>query len=495
MRVGVHGGKWARSTGPVPMVPSVSNPAQPPEPDPTCPSCAVLREQVAELMALVKELQGTVERQAKEIAKLHARIKPTSRNSSTPPSSDPFRPRKPRSGSKRKQGGQPGHEGKGRDLGPPDEVLCEKPHACDRCGTALVGDDPAPHRHQVAEIPEPKVVITEYQLHALTCTCCGHKTRAKLPNGVPQTQFGPNIHAVVATMTGRYRLSKREAQQCMADVHGLAMSLGSISNIERRVSGPLAPAHAEALQDVQDASVKHVDETSWRQQGKSAFVWLAATLNTVVCLIRGSRSSDVAKELIGEQPTGIIVSDRYCGYSFVADEQRQVCWAHLRRDFQKMAEGEKEHRQIGHDLLALTDAMFERWHSFRDGRTQRGELARHSFGIRLKMFALLDRGARSRGHRTPSLCRGILKTEACMWTFVDAPGVEPTNNDAERAVRPAVIYRKSSFGAQSDRGSRFVERMQTVAGTLARRQQNLFGFVRQAAVAALGQGEAPSLRS
>jgi len=466
--------------------------SEPVPPDPDCPSCAALAKQVAKLE---KQLQAAVERQENELSRLKAKTKPTSKNSSTPPSADPFRKRTSKAPSSRKQGGQPGHKGHSRKPSPPDEVFALKPDVCDGCGSALCGDDPQPYRHQVVDIPPISIFVSEHELHALECGGCGHTTRAKLPDGIQQSPFGPNVCAIVTTLTGRYRVSRRDTKQMMADMFGLDVSLGSISNIESRVSEALAPAHAEALKDVQEADVKHADETSWRQQGKSAYLWLAATLTTVACLIRGTRSGDVARELLGETPTGIVVSDRYVAYGYIEDEQRQVCWAHLRRDFVAMAEGEKEHRPIGEKLLLLTDEMFKRWHSLRDGEIARGEFAQHCLRIRIQMFALLDKGARSRGHRTPSLCRGILKTEGPMWTFVDIEGVEPTNNDAERAIRPAVMARKTSFGTQSDRGSRFVERMQTATGTLARRDQSLFGFVQLAAASALGQGPAPSLRS
>ena len=230
----------------------------------------------------------------------------------------------------------------------------------------------------------------------------------------------------------------------MADMFGLRISLGSISNIEARFSNGLAPFHAEAMEDRQDADVKHADETTWRQRGKSAYLWLAATLTTVAYLIRNTRSGEVAKELLGETPTGITVSDRYIAYNYIDEGQRQVYWAHLRRDFVAMAEGENEHRPIGVKLLKLTDEMFKRWHSLRDSEITRGQFGRACLGIRIQMFALLDKGAKSRGHRTPSLCRGILKTEGPMWTFVDVDGVEPTNKGAECAIRPAVIPRKCS---------------------------------------------------
>jgi transposase len=446
-------------------------------------------------MKLVKQLQATVEKQGKELARLKAKSKPTSRNSSTPPSADPNRKRASKGPSSRKQGGQPGHKGHSSKPLPPDEVFAVKPGACAGCGLALTGDDPEPHRHQVVEIPPISIFVTEHQLHALACGGCGHTTRATLPDGVQQSQFGPNASAIIATLTGRYRVSRRDTKQLMADMFGLRVSLGSISNIEARVSNGLAPFHAEAMEDMQDADVKHADETTWRQRGQSAYFWLAATLTTVACLIRNTRSGEVAKELLGETPTGITVSDRYVAYNYMDEGQRQVCWAHLRRDFVAMAEGEQEHRSIGVKLLKLTDEMFERWHSLRDGEVTRGQFAGACLMIRIKMFALLEKGATSRGHRTPSLCRGILKTEGPMWTFVDVDGVEPTNNDAERAIRPAVIARKTSFGTQSDRGSRFVERMLTASGTLARRDQSLFGFVREAAASALGLGQAPTLRS
>ncbi len=256
----------------------------------------------------------------------------------------------------------------------------------------------------------------------------------------------------------------------------------------------LADAHGEALASVAGSSVKHLDETTWRESGDLSWVWTAVDDDATVFVIRDSRASVVGKELLGDKPSGVVVSDRYSGYSFIDLDQRQVCLAHLIRDFRQMAEGEKPLRWVGERLLGLPGALFRLWHLHRAEKIDRSTLVRWSWQVRVRMFRLLDEGARSRGHETPSKCRGILKTEAAMWTFVGRDGVEPTNHVAERALSPVVIHRKTGLGGQSERGSEFVARMQTVAATPRHKEGSLSSIIIGAAArAVLGDGPAPKL--
>ncbi len=288
-------------------------------------------------------------------------------------------------------------------------------------------------------------------------------------------------------------MSRRSVQRLLSDSFGIDVSLGAISNIERRVTEGLAKPHAEAMASVAESPYKHLDETTWRQSSKLAWVWTAVGDEATVFVIRDSRGSVVAQELVGDDPTGIVVTDRFSAYSYIDLDRRQVCLAHLVRDFRRIAEGEKELRWIGERLLGLIAALFRLWHLFQEDKIGRAQLIRWARPIRVKMIRLLDEGARSRGYDTPARCRGILKTEPAMWTFVEREGVEPTNNAAERALRPVVIHRKTSLGSQSERGSRFLERTHTVAATLRRAGRSIHGFIRGVAHAVLEGGPVPVL--
>ncbi len=462
-----------------------------PEINPECPGCALLMKRVAELQVIVEKLSAKVER-------LEARKPKTSRTSSKPPSSDgPWakRPSK-KSSSGKKRGAQPGHKGAQRPSAPPEEIddaKMIKPEHCGSCSAPVFGDDPDPLRHQVIDIPPIKPHLLEFQLHRLTCQKCGAETRADLPDGAHWSNFGPNLSALIVLLSGEYRMSRRNVQRLIADSYGIDISLGAISNIERRMTDGLAGAHAEAMTSVAASPVKHLDETTWRESGELSWIWTVVGDEATVFVVRDSRGSVVAKELIGENPSGFVVSDRYSGYNFVGLDQRQVCLAHLIRDFRSMAEGEEDLRWIGERLLGLTEALFRIWHLHRAEEIDRQTLKRWARPVRERMIRLLDEGARSRGYETPGKCRGILRTESAMWTFVHEEGVEPTNNVAERALRPMVIHRKTSLGSRSGRGSDFVARMQTVAATLKRSGRSVSEFVRAVTRSVLAGEPEPTL--
>lgn len=452
-------------------------------PNPDCPGCRVLTKRVAAL--------------ENKLARLEARQRQNSSNSSRPPSSDPpwSKPTSSAQGNDRKRGAQPGHKKSERDLVPPDEVddiQCCTPTICEDCGEALAGKDRSPLRHQVTEIPPARATVVEYQLHALDCRACGHRTRANLPDGVPSGAFGPRLQSMVTLLSGVYRVSRRNVQQLMADAFGVEMSLGVISKIEGRMAEVLAEPHQEALRAVHRAAVVHSDETSWREANKRAWLWTAVTPSFSVFLIRPSRGSDVARELIGEDFAGKHVSDRWSSYDWIGIDQRQVCWAHLIRDFRKIADSGGPAKRIGENLELQANELFDYWHRVRDGTMKRSTFRRHAWRIRRRIRGLLETGAGCTSWRAPSLCRGILKLEAAMWTFVTHEKVEPTNNAAERALRPAVIWRKTSLGTQSARGSRFVERLLTCVATLRQQRRNVLDYLTAANDSALRGAPIPT---
>ena len=268
---------------------------------------------------------------------LQAQHKQTSRHAARPPSSDPsthLRSHRPRS--KRRRGGQPGHPGSTRTLLPVEEVdtiVVIKPEECMNCQASLAGDDPTPWRHQVREIPPIKPLVTEYQWHQLQCAACGEMTRAPWPAGVPSGTYGPRVQAMVALCTGAYRLSKRMTQQMLHEVFDIPLSVGTISQLERATTAALSAPVEEARAYVHTQGVAHLDETSWRQGHKPAWLWIAVTAWVTVFVVRLSRGGHVARELLGQTFAGILVTDRYSAYNWYPVRWRQLCWAHLLRDF------------------------------------------------------------------------------------------------------------------------------------------------------------------
>src|SRR5216684_2567540 len=320
------------------------------------------------LEARVEALEAMVQALQEHNRALQEQLHQTSWHSSRPPSSDPphrERPHRPRS--KRRRGGQPGHPGHPRTLVPVDEVdaVVIKPEQCTRCQAPLTGDDPKPWRHQVIEIPPIEPVVTEYQWHQLVCAACGEVTRAPWPEGVPSGTYGPRVQATVALCTGSYRLSKRTTRQAMAEVFGVPMSVGTISPLEQATTEALAAPVEEARTYVHEQSVAHLDETSWRQGDKHAWLWVAVTSWVTVFVVRMSRGGQVARELLGERFGGILVTDRYSAYNWYPVRWRQLCWAHLLRDFEAMRGRGGRSEEIGDSLLAQAHQMLTWWHRVR----------------------------------------------------------------------------------------------------------------------------------
>ena len=449
------------------------------------------------LEARVETLTSMVHALQEQVGTLQEQLNQTSRNSSRPPSSDPPQlqcPRRPRG--KRRRGGQPGHPGHTRTLLPieaVDEVVVLKPEECPQCHALLSGSDPKPWRHQVIEIPPIKPVVTEYQWHQLVCAACGEVTRASWPRGVPSGTYGPRVQATVALYTGAYRLSKRTTQQMMDDVFGVPVSVGTISQLEQATTEAIAVPVEEAQSAVQAQTVAHLDETRWRQGSQRAWLWVAVTSVVTVFVVRLSRGAEVARALLGEAFSGILVTDRYSAYNWYPVRWRQVCWAHLLRDFEAMCDRGGRSKELGDALLAQTHQMFTWWHRVRDGTLQRSSFRSAMTPLRREMERLLEAGSRCGVPKTAGTCQDILKRRAALWTFVQVAGVEPTNNTAERAIRPGVLWRKGSFGTQSAEGSRFVESMLTVVATLKQQQRNVLEYLTAACTAALRGEAAPSL--
>jgi transposase len=432
----------------------------------------------------------------RRIAELEERLGKNSTNSSKPPSSDPpsvkRRPPAPASGKKR--GGQPGHRRHSRPLVPPErlrQVIECKPPACRCCGHDLQGDDPQPLRHQVAELPPIEPTVDEYRLHRLECPHCGTSTCAALPPGVPTGAFGPRLRAILSVLAGAYRLGKRPIRQLASDLFGLSISVGMIARLERQAAAELQAPVEELRQYVRDADSAHIDETSWKQGRDKAWLWVAVTRLVTVFAIATSRGAEVARDLLGTDRRKVVISDRFKSYTWI--KRRQFCWAHLDRDFQAMVDRGGESAEVGRRLLTHSQRIFDWWHRVRDGTMARATLQSNVAMLRFAFRDDLRRGEACGCAKTAGTCRELLAGETHLWTFVRVEGVEPTNNDAERALRHGVIYRKLSGGTDGESGSRFVERILTVVATCRQQGINVLDYLTRYYQARLDDEAAPSL--
>jgi transposase len=459
---------------------------------------AELERENAELRALVSSLQTALAAAEQRIRDLEAQLARYSGNSSRPPSSDPPNAPPParRKPTGRKRGGQPGHAKHTRVLVPPEKVTRThvlRPHACRRCGEALSGDDPAPYRHQVVDVPKVVASVEEYQLHTLVCDGCRTSTRAGLPVGVPTGQFGPRLQAMVSLCSGDYQMSKRQVECLVEDFFGIPIALGSISNLEQATSEAIAAPVEQIAQAITKEPVVHADETGWYERGRRAWLWGAVSATMAFFVVRASRCTKAAKALLGAAFAGILVSDRWSAYTWVDLARRQLCWAHLLRQFRGFQDHGPEAKTIGGSLELLTEAMFHAWHQVRDATLSRKAFEKRMARLRNHVVARLHEGAACSARIVAGRCREILTLEPALWTFVHTPGVEPTNNAAERILRQGVLWRKGSFGTDSPNGSRFVERILTAVTTLRLQKRNVLDYMTAACEAALHGSSPPSL--
>lgn len=451
----------------------------------------------AALWVLVADYERRLATLAAEVAELKERLNQNSQNSSRPPSSDgpQVKRRPPRESSGRKRGAQPGHPVHQRVLVPVEqvqEVIERKPPQCRRCGETLHGRDPQPLRHQVIEVPPPAPQITEYQLHRLACPQCGVMTCGTLPVGVLPLCYGPRLASLVALGSGAYRMSKRRVASFCTEVLGVPLALGEICSIEQTVARAVEPAvqDARAYVRTQDANV---DETSWRQQQCRSWLWVAVTHWVSVFCLRTSRGAKVLRELLGEGYRAVLTSDRAKAYNRQPLERHQLCWAHLQRDFQAMIDRGGPGAKIGERLLEHARVLFAWWHWVRDGTWGRSTWQRYMRWLRGSFRLELEAGARCGCSKTAATCRELLAREAALWTFVRVKDLEPTNNAAERALRHAVQWRKSSYGTESLRGSHFVENILTVVATCRQQDRPVLDYLTRCCQALYTGGQPPSL--
>ena len=450
------------------------------------------------VQAVVMALWQQVAALQAEVAQLREQLGRNSQNSSKPPSSDapsaPPRPKRAPSG--RKPGGQPGHTGHGRKLVPVEQVqhvLDLKPTGCDQCGALLLGEDAHPVRRQVTELPRVEPEVTEYRQHTLTCLACGAQTQAEFPADLPSGSFGPRVQATVGYLTGRMGMSQRDVEEALQTVFHTDISLGSIPAQEDQVSAALAEPVQAVQTYVQQQPIQNVDETSWREKTKRAWLWINTTPLVTLFLVLATRGAKSAQRILGAVVKSIVGSDRWSGYTWLDPQQRQLCWAHLKRDFQALVERGGESEGIGRALLEQVETMFGLWHRVRDGTLSRADFQTAMQPIQTRVGDLLREGTALTCDKTRRTCENILKLEVALWTFVRVEGVEPTNNSAERGLRRAVLWRRRSFGTQSEDGSHFVERVLTAVTTLRQQKRDVLDYLTEACAAAMRGDKAPSL--
>lgn len=459
-----------------------------------------------QIVGLPPEFQGllraVIDHYERRIAALEAElagVKKTPRNSSLPPSSEHPHAKPPREQEKKgpgkKRGGQPGHPKHERALIPAEQcqaVVPLKPKTCRLCGEALIGADAEPLRHQVWDLPEIKPLVTEYQLHRLTCPCCQQSTCAQLPAGVPASQGGPRLVALVALLMGCFRQSKRRVALFLDSVLNQPCSPGWVVKLQQQATAALTPAYEELVQQLPAEDILAIDESPTKEGQAKAWLWTFVAATYTVFALRTTRAATVLQELLTEVFDGVIHCDR--AKMYWQNGRLQWCWAHLKRDFQALIDHpDGQVKRLGHDLMRCTRELFRQWSRCRDGTITRTGMLRLMRPIRHDVEGFLLRGLFSGNPAIQGMCSELYRHREWLWTFLDVERVEPTNNASERALGHAVIWRKLSFGTQSAHGSRFVATILTVVETCRQQSRGVFDYLHTAIEAHFARQSAPSL--
>ena len=440
---------------------------------------------------LILQLVATVERLTARVQELERKVALLTRdssNSSKPPSSDgpaaKPRPRRPMKSKKRKPGGQPGHKGTNRNLIPVedvDRVIPVFPDTCNHCGAVLT---PEPDerfgkywRHQVMDIPEPKPEVVEYHLHCIRCSC-GAENWGKTPQ-TAGSGFGPKLSALLAHLTGLHRVTRRGCQEIAKTIFGIDICLGSVCKLHQEVSESLAPAYNQAREALPEQPVLNIDETGWKTQGEGRWLWVVVAPAYEYFHVAASRGAKVLREILGDVYKGILCSDMYSAYKAFHDGIRQFCWSHIIRAIKGIKHACRSPGAVRFSkwMLSETGRMFALWHAFKDGHLDRQTLVRKSVPIRSRISRCLQMYCTSSDFDVAKTAKSLLKHWHGLFTFLEHEGVEPTDNAAERGIRPAVQWRKICFGNQSEEGELLTARLLTAERSCIRQGRNAFHFL------------------
>jgi transposase len=441
----------------------------------------------------------------KQLKRENAQLKKNSKDSSKPPSSDSPKDKesKPdkKNGKKRRPGGQPGHKGTYRKLIPVDEadkVIPHYPDKCDDCGKKLPQDKNAnvvgdPIRKQITEIPPIKPTVTEHQYNTVECTC-GCQTTASIPPEINKSSFGPRLTAIIAYLAAVLHVSRRGSREFCETLLNVPICLGSIQNLLEDTSNALESPDKELKDALPQEPVINADETKWNDR----WLWIFVTSTFIYFQVAKSRASIVLVDIFGKIYNGILCVDRWGAYTKYHKGLIQFCWAHLKRDFLGiLKEGEAIQSEDAIIFAKTMDKLRKRlmaiWYEYKNGKISRAELIKKVRPIKNKIKRRLKDHISSGEKCAQVFAKNLLKDFDNLFTFIYHEGVEPTNNIAERGIRPAVQWRKICFGNRSDNGAVLTSRLLTITRTCWLQKRNPLEFLVDAITAKRANQLAPSL--
>jgi hypothetical protein len=439
------------------------------------------KSRIEQLTKLVEQQLEEIQSLKSQVAELQEKLATSSVNSSLPPSKDRTnfsRPAKVKSSKQR--GAQAGHKGHRRELWSEEKVnhvvTCPPPEQC-LCGGAVIADQGPYYRHQVFDIPPPQISVTEYQWTGGYCDRCHKRHKAATPDSMPSTQMGAGLLSLIALLSGSYHQSVSQIQDQLKDVYGLPFSRGAISEAMGKINPMLTRSCQNIHEQIKAEPIIHADETRHPREGELRWFWLASTNLLTYCKVFFSRGSTSAKALLGEETKAIVITDQYSGYYWLGQDQHQLCWAHLLRNFEKIANREGVSKTVGEKLRQMVRCLFHLHHRFLDGKIPIERYHMRLNKIRTLCHHWLMLGTQCDHEKTKNSCALWLKQEAMFWTFAQDPqNIDLTNNQAERDIRPYVCWRKNSYGTQSHRGDQYRARMITIVETLKKQERSAYTF-------------------
>ena len=464
------------------------------------------QEQIGALQARMVDLEREnteLKRQQAELEIQLARARKDSSTSSKPPSSDIVKPPKepPQEGKgERKKGAQPGHPKHDRPPFSPDQIAEVHTYTledCPDCGGDLEPGDAAPRVIQQVEIVQRPIVIEEHRGEAYWCRRCQKIHYAPLPAEVERAGLsGPTLTALVGYMKGACHASFSTIRKFLRDVVGIKISRGQLAKIIGKVSDALAGPYEELLRSLPSEGTVNVDETGHKENGARFWTWCFRANLYVLFRIDKSRGSDVLIDVLGKEFDGVIRCDYFSAYrKYMKDFNVavQFCMAHLIRDVKfLMTLPDAETRAYGKDLLEGLRELFGVIH-----RRDEMDVGRFQEALEGKRQKILRIGLDNVPQTVPAqnMAKRFRKHGEAYFRFITTPGMDPTNNVAEQAIRFVVIDRLITQGTRSEKGRQWCQRIWTVLATCAQQGRCAFTFLREAIQAHFAGTAFPSLRT
>jgi transposase len=318
-----------------------------------------------------------------------------------------------------------------------------------------------------------------------------------LPEGVAGSNYGPGVHAAIAYLIAVHRVSRRGIAEIMTTLFGIEISTGAVCKAAARVSTACEPVVGTIKRYVASAALLNIDETGWKTKGGKRYLWCFVAPLAVLFHISESRGSKVLREILGPIFSGIIGSDDHSAYScYHKNGLRQLCWAHLIRKLKALRDDRSSPHAycFAKNMLKEVGDIFSCWHAFQGSGGSRDQLWQDTAPMRERMRDYCEIFLNSTDPLVVTRAKRTLANWEHLFTFLQHEGVEPTNNIAERSIRPAVQWRKICFGSQSDIGERFTERLLSVVGTCRLHGVNPYHFLTKVVRASFsGQHALPAL--